>query len=262
MIKNIYGPLSSAVMREKEIDIIANNIANVNTTSFKEDLMASTATMANPWPNYPDPNPPAPLKIDMGYLNPLHGNEMQYTALSSVKTDHSAGAMQLTKRDLDFALAEPDSYFEIMTPMGARYTRDGSFDVTAQGFLATKDGYVVQGEQGPISGFTGDKVQVLSSGDVYNGEKFLGRMKLVNIEQQEHLERLGKNLWVYNGNPDSVKPSTSKVMQGALEASNVNPVKNLVNMITAQRHYEASQKAIKSHDETMRLGNKLSDVNS
>jgi flagellar basal-body rod protein FlgF len=260
MLKNIYAPASAAILQEQTLDIISNNLSNTATTSFKEDLMASTATLPNPWPNYKDPNPPAPFKTDMSSLVPLHGNEIMYVALAEVKTDHSQGPIIETNKECDVAFEDENSFFEISSPFGSRYTRDGSFTVTPEGVLATSLGHPVQGENGILAGFNGSPVRINPSREVFCGEKFIGKIKAVNFEDKKNLERLGSNMWVYNGNPDGITNALASVRQGCLEGSNVNPVKNLVNMITAYRNYEASQKTIRSLEETMKMANKLPEV--
>jgi flagellar basal-body rod protein FlgG len=74
------------------------------------------------------------------------------------------------------------------------------------------------------------------------------------------LERLGENLWIHNGAPENLKKPEGEVTEGYLEGSNVNPMRNLTNMIIAHRNYEALQKTVKSHDDTMQNANKISEV--
>lgn len=260
MLKNIYAPLSGAVAQEKALDVISNNLANANTTSYKEDAVSFKAMLANPWPNYPNPLPPAPFKTDMKELYPLHGNEMEYAAFANIKTDHSAGPLKLTQNPLDLAI-EGEAYFETMTPFGVKYTRDGSFAVNSQGFLVTKSGDVVQGEQVGISGFNGSNIEVLPSGEVYCDKNFVGKLKLVQFKDRSLLEKVGNNTWTYQGAPENVTRSQdSHVRQGFLEGSNVNPVKNLTTLITAHRNYESLQKATKSQDELMKMSNKIAEL--
>ncbi|MBX9704074.1 MAG: flagellar basal body protein, partial [Silvanigrellaceae bacterium] len=65
MLKNIYAPLSGGIVQERVLEVISNNLANVNTTAFKEDHVSAKAETSNPWPNYPTPLPPAAFKLDM-----------------------------------------------------------------------------------------------------------------------------------------------------------------------------------------------------
>lgn len=259
MLKNVYAPLSGGVLQEHVIEIISNNLANINTTAFKEDEIAFEAQEANPWPSYATPHPPAPFKTNMQDLEPLKGNEMAYVTLSEIKTSHTQGSLQKTSNETDLAL-QGSGFFEVMTPFGERYTRDGGFNINNDGFLMTKNGYMVQGENGPISGLNGEDLKILPSGEVYLGKKFIDKLKVVAFNDNNTLERLGENLWVHNGPPDNFIKSDAQITQGYLESSNVNPMKNLTNLIIAHRTYEALQKAVKAHDDTMQNANKISEL--
>ncbi len=259
MLKNIYAPLSGGVMQEKIIDIIANNLANTNTTAFKEDQIAFKAEEANPWPSYATPHPPAPFKLNMQDVYPLKGNEMAYVSLAEVKTSFDQGSLQKTGNDTDFAL-QGSGFFEVNTPFGKRLTRDGGMIVNPEGVLVNKNGYPVQGENGIIQGLHGGKLQVLGTGEVYIGKQFIDKMKVTACTNEKLLERIGENLWIHNGPPENLKKFQGEVTQGYLEASNVNPMRNLTNMILAHRSYEALQKAVKTQDETMQHANKIAEV--
>lgn len=259
MLNNVYAPLSGGVLQERVIEIISNNLANVNTTAFKEDEISFKAEEANPWPSYATPHPPAPFKLNMEELNPLRGNEMSYVSLSEIKTSHSQGALQKTSNETDLAL-QGDGFFQVMTPFGERLTRDGGFNVNNDGYLVSKNGYMVQGENGPISGLTGAQIKVLPTGEVYTGNKFIDKLKIIDFSDKSNLERLGDNLWTYNGSPDNLIPSRAEVSQGYLEASNVNPMRNLTNLIIAHRTYESLQKTVKAHDESMQNANKIAEL--
>jgi flagellar basal-body rod protein FlgF len=260
MVRNIYGPLSGGVAQEKVLEILSNNIANANTTGFKEEQVSFAALESNPWPSYKSPLPAAPFKTDMRAVFPLHGNEMGYSALANVSTSHVQGGLRETGNDLDAAI-QGDGFFTVNTPFGERFTRDGSFSLTPDGTLTTKTGAVVQGERGPISGLSGQNVKILPGGEVYAGSEFVDKLKVVAFEDTKTLQKLGDNLFVHDGAPENRKPATGQVSQGYLESSNVNPMRNLTNMIVAHRTYEALQKAVKSHDDSMQLSaNRIGEV--
>ena len=83
---------------------------------------------------------------------------------------------------------------------------------------------------------------------------------MISFKDNTLLERLGESLWIHNGPPENVKAPVGEITQGYLEGSNVNPMRNLTNMIIAHRSYEALQKTVKSQDETMQNANKISEV--
>lgn len=247
------------VLQERVIEIISNNLANINTTAFKEDEIAFKAHETDPWPSYKTPHPPAPFKLQMDEQYPLKGNEISYVTLSEIKTTHIQGSLQKTANETDLAI-QGEGFFEVMTPFGERLTRDGGFRISSDGNLMTKNGYMVQGENGPITGLTGESLKVLPSGEVYSGNRFIDKLKVVAFNDKGSLERLGENLWTHNGSPDNIIKANPEITQGYLESSNVNPMKNLTNLIIAHRTYEALQKTVKAHDETMQNANKISEL--
>ncbi|WP_397599448.1 flagellar hook-basal body protein [Silvanigrella sp.] len=259
MLKNVYSPLSGGVLQERLMEIISNNLANTNTTAFKEDEISFQAQEANPWPSYATPHPPAPFKTNMQELWPLKGNEMAYVTLSEIRTAHTQGPMIKTGNPLDVAV-QGDAFFEVMTPFGERLTRDGGLSISNDGILINKNGAVVQGENGAITGLNGKEFSILPTGEIYVGKKFVDKLKMISYKDNTLLERLGESLWVHNGPPENLKVPVGEITQGYLEGSNVNPMRNLTNMIIAHRSYEALQKTVKSQDETMQNANKISEV--
>ncbi|MEN9809918.1 MAG: hypothetical protein RLZZ488_1485 [Pseudomonadota bacterium] len=261
MLKNIYAPLSGGMVQERVLEILANNVANMNTTGFKEEQVTFAALEANPWNSYPNALPPAQFKLDMREIYPLHGNEMGYVTLSNVETSHIQGGLKRTGVNTDLAV-QGNGFFTINTPFGERFTRDGSFALTPEGTLVTKNGASVMGERGAITGLSEGNLRILPDGEVYNGDKFVDKIKITAFNDNKLLQRLGDNLFVHDGPPENLVQSKGELTQGYLESSNVNPMKNMANMIIAHRTYEALQKAVKSYDNTMQLSaQKVGEVN-
>lgn len=261
MLKNIYAPLSGGMVQERVLEILANNVANMNTTGFKEEQVTFAALEANPWNSYPSALPPAQFKLDMREIYPLHGNEMGYVTLSNVETSHVQGGLKRTGVNTDLAV-QGNGFFTISTPFGERFTRDGSFALTPEGTLVTKNGASVMGERGAITGLSEGNLRILQDGEVYNGDKFVDKIKVTAFNDNKLLQRLGDNLFVHDGPPENLVQSKGELTQGYLESSNVNPMKNMANMIIAHRTYEALQKAVKSYDNTMQLSaQKVGEVN-
>jgi flagellar basal-body rod protein FlgF len=252
MIKNIFAPLSGGVAQERMLEILSNNMANANTTGYKEEQISFAALESNPWAAYSTPLPPAQFKVNMDEVFPLHGNDMGYSAIAHVNTSFNQGSLQKTGNSLDAAL-QGEGFFTVTTPFGDRYTRDGNFSLTPNGTLTTKNGNVVLGEKGSIVGLKEGEVRITSAGDIYLKDKFIDKIKVTNFEDKTVLQKLGDNLFIHDGAPENVKQFTGEVTQGYLESSNVNSMRNLTNMIIAHRQYEALQKAVKSHDQTMEM---------
>ena len=125
MLKSIYTPLSGALAQEKVLDIIANNLANVNTVGYKEEKVAFKVLDPEPEKFYKNPLPPANYKVDLAAMHPLVGNDIDYVEVSGVYRDDQQGPAINTGNNFDFMI-EGEGYFEVTTQEGTRYTRNGS----------------------------------------------------------------------------------------------------------------------------------------
>ncbi len=251
MIRGLYISASSAVAEAKRIDIIANNMANANTAGYKKDVMVTQ--------NFPEVliskvNEEAgrglrrPFK-PLGYLS--------YAVCSSeVNTNFEQGQLYPTGSSLDLALSGK-GFFCIETPEGERYTRSGSFERDASGYLVTGEGYRVLGENGYIR--VGNNVTINEEGVVYSNEEQAGKLRIVDFDDYKVLRKEGDGLFTTVEEMDAEPVITAgTVQQGFLESSNVNSVKEMVGMITMLRTYEANQKAVKIHDEL--LGKAVNEI--
>jgi flagellar basal-body rod protein FlgG len=250
MLKSIYTPLSGALAQEKVLDIIANNLANVNTVGFKEEKVAFKVLDPEPEKNYKNPLPPANYKIDLEHLHPLRGNEIDYVEVSGVFRDDQQGPAIKTGNSFDLMI-EGEGYFQVNTQEGPRFTRNGSFSLNQDGALTDKLGNPVLGENGAIF-VKSTNFEVNRKGEVIQDGKLIDKLKLVKFSDPNQIEKVGLNYYFHSGPEEFVSTiEHPNVKQGFLEGSNVNPVKNLTSMILAHRSYEAYQKAIKNVDNMM-----------
>ena len=249
MLKSIYTPMSGALAQEKVMDIIANNLANINTVGYKSENVTFKLVEPQGEKFYKDPLPPANYKTDFEDLMPFHGNEIDYVEVSAVDRDNSQGPAIKTENTLDLMI-EGKGYFTVNTPNGIRYTRDGALSLNQDGLISDKLGNPVMGEKGVILAREG--FQVNSRGEVIVDEKIVDKIRLVDFKDESSLEKVGFNHYFWPGSDSDVSAnSTSMVRQGFLEGSNVSPIKNLTAMIVAHRSYEAYQKSIKNMDSMM-----------
>ena len=251
---------SGMYAQQLNVDAIANNLANVNTTAFKQtrvefqDLMYETLRGTGV-PDQQGGTPPAELQVGDG------------TVPSSTTRNFGQGDLQPTQNQLDFAI-QGDGFFRIRKPDGTEaYTRDGSFKVSGDGNLVTSNGYIVE------PGFTIPQdttaIQVNSDGTVeatVSGQTTpvtLGQFELAKFVNPAGLHALGSNLYdetVASGTPILGNPSSTgfgNVLQGYLESSNVSIVQEMVKMIEAERAYELNSKAIQTADNMMQLANNI-----
>ncbi len=227
MDKGIFVALSGAVLQERRMEVLTDNLANVNTTGYKGQKALFEASL------------PDQFRI------------RSFGRLGEVSTDYSQGVMQKTERKLDFAI-RGEGFFAVETPNGRGYTRDGSFTAGANGELLTREGYQVLGDNGQPLRLAPGEVAVDSLGKLTSGGKSIGGLKLSNFSDLTQLRREGS---VYRAAPGAVdrpvSPNT-QVEQGYIETSNVNAVKAMTTMIEAMRSYETHAKMIQSIDDQTR----------
>jgi flagellar basal-body rod protein FlgG len=224
MYKGIYIALSGAVLKKRNLDIFAQNIANANTTGFKKERMSFKDHMI-------------PVDNNTGMIP--DGRTMADIAKSI--TDFTGGALIKTGNPLDLAI-DGEGFFPLENGM---YTRNGSFTISSDGELMTKDGFRVQGEGGPITVENGN-IDVSATGEVSIDGIAVGKIQVVDFEDKSVLRKVDGGLFESD---DEGTPVTSAVSQGFVEGSNVNIIQEMVQLITAQREFESYQKMIHAFDE-------------
>lgn len=245
MIRGLYTGASGMLAEMTRTDVISNNLANVNTSGFKKDRAIFRAF---PEMNIHRIDDPVPAGIDR-VIDPrlFIGVLGTGVMVDEVNTDFSQGTVKTTSNPLDVAL-EGEGFFEVQTPDGIRFTRDGSFSVSRDGYLITKDGYYVLGENGPVQFAREGEIVISQRGEVFGGGQPIDRLRVVAFADPNQLQKQGDNLYSSETPPIEVD---AEVIQGALEGANLNTVSEMVDLITAFRAYEASQKVIRTHDETL-----------
>jgi flagellar basal-body rod protein FlgG len=258
MLRALYSSAAGMESQQLNLDVIANNLANVNTTGFKkskiefQDLLYQTLR---------------PAGADQGNGNQLPtglqvGHGSRPVATSKIFTN---GELTQTGERLDVAI-QGDGFFEVQLPDGTRaYTRDGALKTSSDGRITTSDGLVLQGGFQPIPPGT-TSISISPGGDVStsgpSGSQSF-KVQLVRFTNPSGLDSLGRNLYketTASGSPELGNPGESgfgELAQGYLEMSNVKIVEEMVNMIVAQRAYEINSKAVQSADEMMQLSNNL-----
>ncbi|KIX13529.1 flagellar hook-basal body protein [Dethiosulfatarculus sandiegensis] len=202
-----------ALVQQRHMDIISNNLANLNTPGFKSDRLIFNDYMTR-----------------------------------EIQTFHDQGSLKVTDNPLDVAIGG-DGYFQIKMPDGeTRLTRSGSFHMTTQGALVDAMGRTVLDEnKAPINlNPEGGKIFIDSEGGVNQGNERVGALGVVTVKDKNILQKQGANTFLAKeGKQLQTVPATDyTITQGALEASNVVVVREMVGMINAFRAFESYQKAI------------------
>jgi flagellar basal-body rod protein FlgF len=228
MIQGLYTAASGMAAHQARIDVLANNLANVDTPGFKADLITIDQSVI-------------PENLTSDILAPVTTVEAGRPGMNL-----APGVLKTTGNPLDLAIIGP-GLFVVDTPQGERYTRAGNFVRDAQGFLTTQDGFRVLGADGPVSvPETGFRVD--ANGRVAEGST----LRIVGNEKLEGLVKVGAALFApVEGAPAPAALADATVAQGQLEGSNVNVVMGMVEMLATMRTYEAYQKTIQALDQTV-----------
>ena len=187
-----------------------------------------------------------------------------------VLVDTSSGSLKTTGQPLDIALSG-DGFFEISTPQGTAYTRQGNFSVDASGRLVTASGDAVMGKSGEIRLVTRTPV-VDAAGNITEPNAPAGsatssdgspvaQIKVVRFDDTRQMQHLGAGLLSSGTNPKAVTDVTARVHQGQLEASNTNTMQEMVQVMQTMRHFESMQKIAQGYDDLLSTAiNKLGDL--
>ncbi|MBC7466850.1 MAG: flagellar basal-body rod protein FlgG [Bdellovibrio sp.] len=255
MIKSLNTAATGMIAQQSNMDVIANNIANVSTYGFKkgraefEDLVYHTLK---------DPGQASGLNS----TTPTGVQTGLGVRTAAVQKDFTMGQTVITKNPLDIQI-EGSGFFQVRTPDGEiAYTRDGSFKKNGDGKVVDKNGNSLIPELTIPQ--TSVNLEISPAGEVrsINGERnaepqILGSIEIVNFINPAGLKSMGKNIFQpssASGLPVSGRPGTNGMgylQQGEVESSNVNIVDEMVNMITAQRAYETNSKVIQTSDQMM-----------
>lgn len=223
MIEGLYNASKSMNDKINNIQIVANNLANINTNGFKREI---------PFAEY-----------------------MERSENKNIKhiTDFSEGEFLETSNPLDLAISG-NAFFAVKSEEGIEVTKNGQFEIDGDGYLTTKDGNRVLGEKGEINL---DEVAVRSSGEITittdgqikAGDLVLDNLRIVNVEDPKLLTRSDNQTFSYpEEDYKNVNKGDFKIHQGFIETSNTNPILEMQAMIQLQKDYEASQKMVASMD--------------
>lgn len=258
MIGSLWSAASGMKAQQLNIDVTSNNLANVNTAGFKkgraefQDLMYRTARAAG-----------AP--VNTGSTTPVGmqvGNGVRTVAISRI---FSQGDFQQTENPYDLTV-EGEGFFQVQLPDGTTaYTRDGTFKVDAQGQLVTSEGYLLQ----PNVSVPQNAKDLTISGEgavtatIDSAAVQLGELQIARFVNPSGLTALGQNLFrptAASGDPMVGAPGVEgmgRILQGYVESSNVRVMEEMVNLIVAQRAYEANSKSIQTADDMLQGANSL-----
>lgn len=237
--------LSRQIALQRQMDVVANNIANVNTTGFKaENLLFEEYVM--------------PVARNQDF--PTLDQPLSYVQDWATMHDLSGGAMVQTGNEFDVAL-NGDGFFAVQTPAGERWSKSGALQLDATGTLVNSSGHPVLGEGGPIQfGAEETGLLIAADGSVSSSAGAKGRLRLVEFANAQELTREGQNLFA-GGTP--IAATNTRVMQGFIEKSNVSGVSEMAEMIRVTRAYESAATMAQKQDDMRRDAiRRLGDTNA
>ncbi len=219
MILQMTRPVQGGLRQERQLELIANHIANVGTNGFKADILAFDQALK-----------------------------------ATQVVDFQQGDIKTTGNNLDVAISG-NGFFKIQTPEGIRYTRDGNFTLNQDMVLVTQNGDPVLGGGGPIiiqgtEAETTDNIQIGEDGEIRVDDEAGDRLDIVTFDDLKRMRKDRSSLFVYDGLPgDEREADQYTVHQGALEGANISPAVEMAKMIQVHRMYEAIQKMIQTFDD-------------
>lgn len=248
MLRGLYLSATNMMLQRKKVDVITNNIANMDTTGYKADSLISRS--------FEDlllhrvGGTAADGSVEVGNMNTgVHIDE--------VITSFEEGSLEPTDRTADLAISG-DGFFAVSTTAGERYTRDGSFTLNSEGYLTTADGNRVAGKSGFIK-VTSPDFKVDEKGNVTNADGTnAGTLKIVSFADTTGLKKVGNGLFINETNQPVKTADKAVVRQGYLESSNTDITSEMLELMSASRTYETSQRMVKMIDET--LGRAVSEI--
>jgi flagellar basal-body rod protein FlgF len=214
--------LSRQMVLRRELDVVANNVANVNTTGFRADRLLFREHMI-------------PTARTDAYEHP--DRRVRFVIDPATHVDHRAGRFDLSGNDFDLAI-QGEGFFVVETPRGQRFTRNGAFQKNAQGEIVTAQGYRLMSDAGPIQLQAADtRFQVGQDGTVSTENGTRGRVRVVRFEDETQLRKDIDQTFSTTAQPQPV--TGTRVVQGAIERSNVEPIVEMSRMIELTRAYQS-----------------------
>lgn len=231
MDRGLYIAASGLLANEQYLNVIGNNLANADTPGFKGDNVTEA--------NFGD------LLLQNLQTGATIGPLSEGDYIKNSGADLSQGTLKQTGRNLDVAL-QGTGFFAIQTPQGVRYTRDGGFNLDANGNLVTADGNKVLGATNQPLKLPSENVQIGADGTIMSGNTRVGQLAVVDLNNPK---QAGGDL--FTGTP--ARRSASQVVQGSLEQSNIDPIEEMTTMTQILNSYQASQRALTTIDSAMNL---------
>lgn len=234
MVKGLYESANSLYYKQKNLEVVANNLANISTTGYKKEL----------------PFAELMSRFDKDSVRQTHF------------TDYSNGSITQTQNKLDFAI-DGNGYFMLQTPDGTEMTKSGKFKLDTDGFLVNEQGFKVLGQNGEINLsqlFEGKakEFSVTELGEIKVDNNVIDTLAIGKVTDPKVMDRKdGLNFSVKEDQYELADSTNIKVLQGHLEESNVNAIMEMQNMIEIDKSFQSVQKVITTLDDSIDKANQV-----
>ncbi|HOP49302.1 MAG TPA: flagellar hook-basal body protein [Ignavibacteriales bacterium] len=234
MVKGLYESANSLYFKQKNLEIVAENLANINTKGYKRE---------------------SPFAELMSRFDTDEIKQNNYT-------DYSSGVISKTDNPLDFAI-DGNAYFVIETNDGVELTKKGKFKIDKDGYLVTEDGYKLMSNNGYVNLGSDwernlEEFSVDINGEIKVNKNIVGKLLVATIDDPKVVERkAGLNFAMRDNNLKLAPNDQFKVLQGHLEDSNVNPIQEMQQMIEIDKSFQAVQKVINTLDDSLEKANQI-----
>jgi len=234
MIKGIYSSASGMQYLHLKQEVSANNIANMNTTGFKKEGVYRRSLFSNV------------------LLMVQHATDfVNLEEVDEVKTLYTQGPFITTNSPLDIAI-EGSGFLVTQTPTGLAYTRNGNLTLDGDGILMTTNGYPVLDQQQQQIQIVGEEVFIDDTGNAYVDDVLVSVVQIVDFPKPYNLVKIGDGLFrPLEEQAVTPEPGSFRIRQGVLEDSNVNPIEEMVTLISNLRNFDSNQQAIRAQDSTL-----------
>jgi len=257
MIKEIYTAALGMFPQQTKLEVTANNIANASTPGFKREsvfernLIDARANLYN-----------------------VQGDAEQNDPPIGSYTDFAQGSFTKTDNPLDIAIDNKDGFFVLNDEQGNEYlTKSGKFKITTDGLVVSSDNKMLMGSNGPVNlqnalinskeGYEESKninLVITQNGEIQLNQTFLGNLRIVEVNNPQSLERVSNSCFVTTEGTDfrNLEKEEISLKQGWIEGSNVDIIKEMVEMIEVQRMFELGSKVIHTNNETLEISLRMS----
>lgn len=251
MLEGMKMATMGMMTMQEQQEVISNNLANVGTAGFRKDVMdvqSFSAVFNSEMKKVGHVDLPG--KAKGGFLQVGGGIESSGALYTQTRTSYAQGALKLTSNQFDMALDDNGKgFFTVQGKDGIMFSRNGSFRLSTDGYLVTQDGSRVLGQNGPIK-INGTDFQVTNEGVIKQGDKVIDKFLITEFDDPSSLAKHGESYHQAQGGFHI--SNNFSVKQGYLEMSNVNAVKEMVDMMRIMKAYEANSKVLQAEDGALR----------